>query len=207
MSTTVESLYAKYTDRPIVVVGGGPSAPGQWAKLPDYVKADCVLIFANGHGFKLGLKPDYIVCKDDIHTETKQPMEPQLRAHGAYPILARFPWADIVLRDFPAQGNSGQLAIAVAALMGGKPIIPIGIDCYQAGTYFHALQAPNVSGGRRESLWRSTMTRMMLRLEGALIRPPSGIMALMFRKYDPSEVLPEPVIPKTFDRYRLLTPA
>lgn len=206
MSTTVDSLYAKHLGRPVIVIGGGPSAPSQWAALPEYVREDAVLIFANAHGFKLGLKPDYIVCKDDVHTETKKPMEPQLRAYGDYPIVARHEWADIKLeKNWPIQGNSGQLAIGLAALVGGKPIIPIGIDCYQQGTYFHSPNEKNVSGGRRESLWRSSMTRLMLRLEGAAIRAPSGILALMFPRYDPTERFPAPVVPKIFDRYRLLT--
>lgn len=207
MNTTVESLYAKHLGRPVIVIGGGPSAPSQLAYVLARLRGDPVYIFANDHGFKLGLVPDYIVCKDEVHTETKERMEPRLRAHGNYPILARYPWADIVLTNWPTQGNSGQLAIAVAALVGGTPIIPVGIDCYQQGTYFHSPNEKNVSGGRRESLWRSSMTRMMLRLEGAVIRPPDGILALMFRKYDPTETFPEPKVPAIFDRYRLLTPS
>ena len=207
MNTTVETLYAKHIGRPIIVIGGGPSAPAQWMGLPDSTKEDAVLVFANGHGFKLGLKPDYIVCKDDVHTETNKPMEPQLRAHGNYPILARFEWADYVMVKWPTQGNSGQLAIAAAALMGGKPIIPIGFDCFQGDTYFHSHNAKNVSHGRSDGVWRSSMTRMMLRLEGAVIRPPSGLLTFTFRTYNPSERLPAPVIPAVFDRYRLLTPA
>lgn len=205
MAELAATLYGKYLGRPIVVVGGGPSVPSQWAALPDFVKVDAVLIFANAHGFHLGLKPDYIVCKDETHTETKQPMEPQLRAHGDYPIVARYAWADYRLDRWLVQGNSGQMAIALAAMMGGKPIIPIGIDCFQKGVYFHAPEGKNVSQGRHDGVWRSSMTRLMRRLEGAVIRAPGPPLSLTFRRYDPNEVLPEPAIPTVFGNQRLLT--
>lgn len=202
MSTTAKALHSKHLGQPIVVIGGGPSAPAAWASLPDYVKANAVVIFANGHGFKLGLKPDYIVCKDDVHSETKEKMEPQLRAHGPYPIISRFEWADYNMSGIPAQGNSGQLAIAIAALMGGAPIIPIGIDGYGTdGTYFHDLAAVTCSNGRRESVWRSSMTRMSLRLEGAAIRSISGILTFMFPRFNPAERFETPVIPAVFRDY------
>jgi hypothetical protein len=200
----VAELYAAHLGRPIIVVGGGPSAPEQLARLNPQ---NSVLIFANGHGFKLGLKPDYIVCKDEIHTETKQPTEPQLRAHGDYPILTRHAWADYRMVQWPSQGNSGQLAIALGALMGGKPILPIGFDCYQEGMYFHQMEGKNVSQGRFEGMWRSSFTRIMLRLEGAVIRALGRPLTHTFKPYDPMEVLPEPMIPAIFDKYRLLTPA
>lgn len=208
MTTTgrhAAALYARHFGQPIIVIGGGPSAPGQWASLPAPWREAAVKVFANGHGFKLGLEPDFIVCKDDVHTETKQRMEPMLRAHGDYPIVAPHPWADYIMQGWPSQGNSGQLAIALAAMMGGWPVIPVGFDCYQNGTYFHAPDAPNVSLGRLESAWRHGMTRLMRRLDGAVIRALDGVMARMFPRFDPAEVLPEPRIPAIFDKYGLLT--
>jgi hypothetical protein len=199
-------LYAKHLGQPIIVVGGGPSAPSQLAAVLATLDGDPVYIFANDHGFKLGLTPDYIMCKDEHHSETKQRMEPILRAYGAYPIVARHEWADIVMRDWKTQGNGGQMGIGLAALMGGKPIIPVGFDCYQAeGTYFHDKTTPNVSGGRKHGHWQGSMSRLRFRLEGAVIRAPAGFMRSVFYAYDPREELPEPVIPAVFEPYRLLT--
>ena len=195
MSTIVD-LHRKAFGRPIVVFGGGPSAPEWWTRLKHL---DPLVIAANGHSAKLGVQPDYIVCKDDRHSETKEPMEPALRLIGA-PILSPHVWADYRMEKWPTQGNSGQLAIAVAAFMGGCPILPIGMDCYQNGGYFHDLAARTVSHGRLESLWSSGITRLMRRLDGAVIRAVNRPLSATFRRYDPDEVLPEPKIPVVFDR-------
>lgn len=195
----VSELYGVHTGRPIIVVGGGPSLPDTLRSLPR--TGNEVIVFANGHGFRVGLEPDYIVCKDHQHTATRALMEDGLREHGKYPILTPHYWADYRMGRWPTQGNSGQLAIAAAALMGGYPIIPIGIDCYQGPTYFHEDDPLNVSRGRHDGAWQSTMTRMMLRLDGAVIRPAGGFLTKIFKRYDPREKLPLTRIPTVFDHY------
>jgi hypothetical protein len=195
----VADLYGLHRGRPVVVVGGGPSAPEQLTKLR---LKDPVWVFANDHGFKLGLRPHYIFAKDHRHLETKEFMEDRLRAHGRHLIVTQHYWGDYRAGNWPSQGNSGQLAIAFAALLGGSPIVPIGIDCYQSGTYFHDALAPNVSLGRMEATWKSSMTRMKLRLEGAVIRPAGGLMTSTFQRYTPDEVLPAARVPDIFAAYK-----
>jgi hypothetical protein len=195
----VADLYGLHLGRPIVVIGGGPSAPEQLATLR---LKNPVWIFANDHGFKLGLRPHYIFAKDHQHTETKESVEDKLRAHGRHLIVTQHYWGDYRAGNWPSQGNSGQLAIALGALLGGCPIVPIGIDCYQQGTYFHDANAPNVSLGKQSCIWQNAFTRMMLRLNGAVIRSPGGLTASMFSVYRPGEKLPEPKIPDIFELYR-----
>jgi hypothetical protein len=93
------------------------------------------------------------------------------------------------------------MAVGLAALMGGAPIIPIGIDCFQGGTYFHSAKCKNVSLGRSASYWKSRIQRLEGRLQGAVVRPVDGPMADVFPRYRPFEDLPRAVIPTIFDSY------
>lgn len=190
-------LYKKSLNRVILVVGGGPSAPAQLEQLH---LENPVIIAANDHAFRLGLRPDYIVCKDHRHTETKEFMEDRLRGYGV-PIVSPHYWADHRMYRWPAQGNSGQMAIGLAALLGGSPIIPIGFDCYQGGTYFHDADAHNVSRGRPGGIWHCAFSRSSLRLQGAAIRAVGGITADVFPHYDSAEVLPPVIVPAAFEHY------
>lgn len=170
-------LYGRRVGRPAVVIGGGPSAPDQYRRVIS-AGYNPVVISANGHAAKLGVRPDFIVCKDHVHTETKELMEPQLRALGV-PIVARHYWADYRLPSWPIQGNSGIMALGFAAMMGCAPIFPVGFDCYANGTYFHAPDAPNISVGLRESHWRNRYQRLRAKLVTADIRllDPSPLAA------------------------------
>lgn len=186
MSALVSDLYRRHQDRLAIVVGGGPSAPEQLEKIGGL--SSPIVISANGHANKLGLVTDYVVCKDHTHTETKALMEPQLRTLNA-PIASRHHWADYRLGNWPVQGNSGMMALGLAALLGCRPIIPIGFDCYQGATYFHDPEAKNVSQGLRESHWRSRYQRLSARLLGACIRPLDGFLTSVFPIFDPQEPL------------------
>lgn len=194
-------LYGVANRRPAIVVGGGPSAPSQLARLA-YIHSHMIVISANGHAAKLGLEPDLIVCKDHLHTETRERMEDILRPLGA-PILCRHYWADYRLARWPVQGNSGMLAIAVAAMIGCGQIFPIGFDCYQSGTYFHDLEAKNVSCGLMDSRWRSRYQRLAAKLATADVRTldPSPLDAA-FRRHNPLEATRDWCIPPIFDHYK-----
>lgn len=195
----VSALYSKDFGLPILVVGGGPSAPEQLRKLGSRVQ-DMVIISANAHAWGLGLAPDYTFCKDHLHTETKAPMEGMLRAYNR-PIVTTHYWADYRAARWPIQGNSGMHAIGLAALMGGNPIVPIGIDCFQGATYFHSPTSRNVSLGRPPGYWKGRMDRLAGRLDGAVIRPISGPLTATFPKYHPHEELPPSKIPAVFGHY------
>jgi hypothetical protein len=186
----ISALYRKYADRPALVVGGGPSAPEQLLRISQWLNPfyanPPLIVAANGHATRLGLTPDFIVCKDHVHTETKEFMEHKLRPIGA-PLVSRYHWAEYRLANWPSQGNSGMMALAVAVLLGCRPVVPIGLDCYQKGTYFHDLDAKNVSGGLRESNWRSRYQRLSNRLEQAPIRAAGGFLGTLFRPFDPTE--------------------
>jgi hypothetical protein len=194
----VAELYGRHKGKPILVVGGGPSAPDEFRALGSRAK-EMIVISANSHAWTLGLRPDYTFCKDHIHTELKVPMEALVR-RGAPVVTGQF-WADYRCARWPIQGNSGQHAIALAALMGGAPIVPIGIDCFQGETYFHTPNTPNVSLGRSRDYWKSRFTRLHGRLDGAAVRPVGGLLGNVFPLYKPYEEFAHVKIPSIFDSY------
>lgn len=197
----VTDLYGMQLGRPAIIVGGGPSAPEQLEQIRG--NASFLVISANGHAAKLGLQADYVFCKDHVHTETKQLMEPCVRPLGA-PIVSHLYWAEYRTPKWPVQGNSGMQAIALAAMLGCAPIIPIGFDCYQEGTYFHDPKAKNVSAGKKPGYWQNRYGRLKLRLEGAAIRSVGGPLTATFEPYNRHERFPAPVIPHALQHYATL---
>jgi hypothetical protein len=185
VATLAGTLYRAFEGRPALVVGGGPSAPAEYSFATAWLPRP-LIVSANGHAAKLGAYPDFIVCKDHRHTETGELMEGLLRPIGA-PIVSRHYWADYRLTGWPIQGNSGLMALGFAVMLGCRPVIPVGFDCYQNGTYFHAPDAKNVSVGLRETIWDSRMKRLAGRLEGAPIRPLAGPLSRVFPRFDPTE--------------------
>jgi hypothetical protein len=200
LPASVVDLYLKHVGRPAIIVGGGPSAPSQLASLPRPVVEQAVIVSANGHAPKLGLRPDYVFCKDHTHTETRESMEALLRPIGA-PIVSRQYWADFRAPQWPIQGNSGQMALALGVLLGCAPVIGIGFDCYQNGTYFHNLDVQNVSAGRRPGYWASRFSRLALRLNPSHIRALDGPLTHAFKHYDPSETFVGTAIPPVLRIY------
>lgn len=160
-----------------------------------------LVISANGHAWAAGIRPDYIFCKDHRHTETGELMELLVRFDGV-PVVTQHHWADYRAAGWPVQGNSGMMALALAALMGCAPIIPVGFDCFLGPTYFHAPAQRNVSLGRPPGYWKSRIERLKGRLEGAAIRPISGPLLQAFKRYHPGETIAPPEAPRVFDPYR-----
>lgn len=180
----VGALYRAFENVPAIVVGGGPSAPRQLENLMRDVEP--VVVSANGHAAKLGLLPQFIVCKDHVHTETKELMEPALRAVGA-PIVGRHYWADYRMTEWPVQGNSGMMALGLAVLLGCRPVVAIGFDCFQNGTYFHDRDAKNISNGLRPAMWNQRYKRLASKLEMSPIRSMDGPLTSVFPRYSPNE--------------------
>lgn len=193
--------------RMAVIVGGGPSAPSDLKKIPGIAQA--LIISANHHAFKLNLKPDYIWCKDHLRItrgymekgRKREYMEAALRPYGV-PIAGPNYWCDYRAVDWALpQFNSGQQALAFAVLLGCAPIVPIGMDCFQEGTYFHDLAAENVSAGRKQGYWNSRIQKLRWSLPGAPIRGISGLVAHHFGRYEPDRPLVPGDLPPALTRY------
>lgn len=160
-------------DGPILVIGGGPSVPSDLAQLAGIAFA-CV-ISANAHGFHQHRhRVDYIFVGDAIHSETREPMEPLMRTYGV-PLIGYRDFVDYRVPPEARLLNSGQGAILAACLMGGRPVYPVGFDCWQGeATYFHDPDADVVcrrQGGRRIPQQLADLKAMTA---GYDVRPVSG---------------------------------
>jgi hypothetical protein len=166
-------------------------------------------ISANAHGFKLpGAKPSLIFCKDHyvklplkMRGKEKTYMEPLMRQHGV-PIASRQHWADYRLSEWRVHGgNSGFYAIAVGICLGGWPVIAVGIDGFQGGTYFHAPDQDNVSRGHPLDYWKRRLMTFRNPIRHSQVRAVSGPVAMVFGHYRANEVLPPFKEPEAFAHY------
>jgi hypothetical protein len=197
MQELISALFDRWYGQPILVIGGGPSVTKDLQEKYLPITPACV-ISANAHGFKQSrFKIDLIVNCDKMHTELRQPMEKVLRPFNT-PIVNRHSWADFRLPDWHFSGNSGMTAIAVAAALGGNPVIVTGIDMWKGGRlYFHDKPGVRPEKGRRIRGAVSRRDKEKVRplrafCSGARIRPISGPLIEWFPKYDSAEMLKPP---------------
>lgn len=199
MQELITALFDRWQGQPILVHGGGPSV------LRDLLTNDlapaCV-ISANMHGCLQKAYPvDLIVNVDKIHTERRLPMEQLLRPFGV-PIVNKHSWADYRLPDWNFPMNSGITAVAVAAMLGGDPIITTGIDLWVTGReYFHDKavmerhkQKSVLKRGRSQPMYANAVKRLknLTAFVGQTnVRPLSGPLCEVFLRYDKCETLPK----------------
>lgn len=126
-SSLISRLVGPYNGKPILVIGGGPTAAAV-AHLPlDHFA--CV-ISANEHGFKQDrFKVDFIVSVDWYYGATRTPMYDHMAKYNT-PHINRWSWADYRIPEWTFLGDSGLTAVAVAYMLGGHPIIAAGMDRY-----------------------------------------------------------------------------
>jgi hypothetical protein len=120
-----------YKGRPAAVLGGGPSLPGDIARLP----ADCVMIAVNYHAFQL-VKPDYMVYNDAPDSDPV--LDEAVRQHQVM-LVSPHESSDVKF-DVPVWTGfySSNTAAWFALWLGCDPVILCGMDCYQGPrVYFH----------------------------------------------------------------------
>lgn len=190
MAALIADLLGKYPG-PILVIGGGPSVPDDFARLPNRFKPACVLS-ANAHGFMQDrFKVDYIVACDNKHSETREPMKSILAPHGV-PVITRHWWGDFRLPRWPLHLNSGQTAIAVGVLLGGRPVVAAGMDCWQGKTYWHNPDIKVACTGRSLGYVAKQLTQLKDWIGAeSPVRVLSGPMIPMFPRWQEDEEFPE----------------
>lgn len=124
MKQLMSELQDRFQGRPAAVLGGGPSLPGDLARLP----ADCVLIAVNYHAFHL-CQPQFMVYNDQ--PESDPLLKKAVRETNAIRVSPE-PSSDIIF-DVPVWTGfySSNTAAWFALWMGCNPVILCGMDCYQ----------------------------------------------------------------------------
>lgn len=108
------------------ILGGGPSLPGDMARLPK----DCTLIAVNHHALRL-CKPDYLVYMDDPAKVAA--LEAGLAAFRGKKINPKADLSDVELPKGKMwdAGFSSTFAVWFALWMGFETVILCGMDLYQ----------------------------------------------------------------------------
>lgn len=170
-----------YTSRPAAVLGGGPSLPGDLARLPD----GCVLIAVNYHAFHL-CNPDYMVYND--HPKSDPLLLEAVRHHRAV-LVSPDPTSDIEF-DVPVWTGfySSNTAAWFGLWLGCNPVILCGMDCYQGEKiYFHPYEhdAPNFHYPLDHHLrpWVEEGRNLLPHMER--LRAMSGPLVTVFGAYQP----------------------
>jgi len=120
-----------YKGRPAAVLGGGPSLPGDMARLPE----DSLLIAVNYHALFLG-PVDFMVYNDTPDTD---PLLEKAVESGEVTRVSPHPSSDVIFDEEIWTGfYSSNTAAWFALWMGCEPVILCGMDMYQGSKlYFH----------------------------------------------------------------------
>jgi hypothetical protein len=204
---TIIDYFHKFAGQPILVIGGGPSANRDLPRLVREGFNPACVIGANEHATQqLLYTVHFLVNCDKNHCMKKGPdntaipmesyLRPYAREAGAL-IVNRYEWADVLLKNWHFNGNSGMTAICVAAALGGNPVVVTGLDCWGSGRgYFYDPSPPPImdeKGNVKEPPRAEAIRRfrgLMKFCMGANVRPVSGPLCNVFPKWDPTEKLP-----------------
>lgn len=163
-----------------------------------------IVISANAHGFKQDkFKVDFIVGVDYYFSPPRGDRAPRLRMQDyvkQFPAktINRWSWADYRIPEFTYSGDSGLTAILVAVLLGGHPVIPVGIDFGQGDRRYWWDSGPDPQWRQRANYSdnQQAAREMLIDLcRDAQIRPICGPLLAHWPKWSPDEVLPPVKLP------------
>jgi hypothetical protein len=161
-------LAGRHRGRVAVVIGGAPSRLTEIAQCPE----DAVYLSAKDHGCKQR-RCDYIASLENV--------EARLRPYGV-PIISRRPWADIRV-DEKRLPNSAALGAWWLWTQGCVPIIIIGVECYQGGTYADNPKAKS-AGRTRPLAWHLEIwSRLKTVAPGGDFRTVGGPLLALFPRW------------------------
>jgi hypothetical protein len=184
---SVTSLVHAHAGRAAVVMCGALSLPDELARAE--LPADAVYISAKEHGVMARGSADYVVAVDDAEREQRS------FANGA-PIVSGHPWADYVMHISVPESNSGRMAAWFAWVIGCNPIVIVGADCYQAGSYWHDRNAQTTGRLYTVEHQLQRWARLKELCPGAKFRVTRGPLLRVFNLYLPQERIVSPLHPR-----------
>ena len=123
----IATLQDTFVGRPTAVLGGGPSLPGDLARLP----RDTILISVNDHA--LGFcEPEYMVFMDIPNPQIVPELAVAVETFRGIKV-SQLPLSDVDLSgsSYWDGGFSSTLATWFAIILGCDPVILCGMDCFQ----------------------------------------------------------------------------
>jgi hypothetical protein len=135
-------LVPRYYGKPILVICGGPSVSANLERVP--LDWPACVISANQHGYKqTRFKVDYVVSCDWFFGSSRTRMDEALKEHNPVHVN-RWSWADYRIPRWDFNGDSGLAAVCVAVLLGGHPVLVLGLDRWcSAEKYFWGESPPD----------------------------------------------------------------
>jgi hypothetical protein len=138
-------------------------------------------------------KVDYIVSVDNTFGCTRQPMK-EYMAKYATPNINRWSWADYRIPEWMFNGDSGMTAVAVAAMLGGYPVIALGIDRLSGDRRYFWQTTPEGGWARRApnnvDNVRVNVARTVAFCQDSLVFGTGGPMRAYWPVYDPDYAKP-----------------
>jgi hypothetical protein len=194
---------------PILVIGGGPSALADLHELRVANYDFKTVLSANEHGHRQTIyRIGFTVAADGVHHAKRQRMNTYIESLGVkgVPMISPAWFADYRLPDWKLASNTGLTAIAIAAALGGGPIVVTGLDFYRledkgAATYFHDEEAESDSNKKTRSNFEDQIEALHARIgTEQQIRPMSGPLLGMYPRWNPYEKRKPGPLPE-FARY------
>lgn len=187
----ITALFDEWVGKPILVIGGGPSANVDLPRLVEWGITPACVISANEHGGKQNFFPVTLgINMDKRHCLLKKDMREVMAPLGV-PIANPHSWADYRLPDWPFRHNTGLAAVLLAAALGGNPVLATGMDCWSTGrVYFHDAPSrkrtrPSKSSAHILGPRGRRLRELVEHVRGANVYPLSGPMCSAFSKFDP----------------------
>ena len=189
----LSDLVGPYEGKPILVICGGASAARHFPEVYDLQPA--LVLSANEHGFKQDrFKIDFIVSVDYWYGSTRERMDKKLAGHKT-PHINRWSWADYRIPEWNFNGDSGLTAIAVAVMLGGHPVVALGIDRMTGPKKYFWQNGPDPQWAKKVQPHimniREHVRRSVEFCKDAQVRIFHGPMLEYWKPYSPAETLPQ----------------
>jgi hypothetical protein len=187
----------QYTNRPVAVLGGGPSLPDDLKKLP----SNTIFMACNHHAFRL-IKPDYMIFLDPPD-QLQNPEfvalcnDPQGAKRISYANLDHTDYYTINEAKFHTKSDTGVFAIWVASFITSGKIYLCGFNLRNPAEpmHFYAKKHLTVEWGGVEM---DKKIERFKAVRNGIERPErveavSGILQTVFTGKEYYEPLPEPI--------------
>lgn len=182
----MSQLRNKFAGRPALVLGGGPSLPGDYQCFVGARSSRPILIAVNYHAQAIGIQPHFMVYND--HPQSDPVLFQSVKDFGGLRVSPD-PTSDIDFDVYVWTGSySSNTATWFALWLGCDPVVLCGMDCYQGDViyphkYSHHVPVFDYPLDDHLRPWREDGLNLLPHVER--VRVMSGPLTGIFPKYEP----------------------